>query len=43
MPELVPFGAGEKPLSLPSKVEWVFSAALATTAIFTCSVVTELF
>lgn len=43
MPELVPFGAGEKPLSLPSKVEWVFSTALATTAIFTCSVVIELF
>lgn len=43
MPELVPFGAGEKPLSLPSKVEWVFSAALATAAVLTCSVASEFF
>lgn len=32
MPELVPFGAGEKPPSLPSKAEWASSAALATAA-----------
>lgn len=40
---LVLFGAGEKPLSLPSKVGWVSSAALATAAILTCSVVSDLF
>lgn len=39
---LVPFGAGEKPLSLPSRVEGVFAAALATAADLTCSVVSEL-
>lgn len=43
VPELLPFGAREKLLSLPSRVEWVFAAALATTAVLTCSVVSELF
>jgi len=43
MAELIPFRAGEKPLSLPSKVEWAFAAALATAADLTCSVVIELF
>lgn len=43
MPELVSSGAGEKPLSLPSKVEWVLPAALATAAVLTCFVASELF
>lgn len=43
MPELIPSGAGEKPLSLPSEAEWVFSGALATAAALTCSVASELF
>lgn len=42
MPDLVSFGAGEKPLSLSSKAEWVF-AALGTATVLTCSVAGELF
>lgn len=43
VPELVPSGAGEKLLSLPSRLEWMFAAALATAAVLICSVVSELF
>lgn len=43
VPVLVLCGAGEKPLSLPSKVEWVSSAALATAAVLAWFVASELF